>query len=86
MNRYVFTIADRIFEIHIESPTVPRGYETTCFEVLEGRLERRLVPVVLKKGEVVQTEMGTELEALLGARAFLQRRFDDVRNQAAASG
>ena len=76
MNRYVFAIGDRIFEIHIESPTVPRLFETTCFEVLEGRLERRLVPVVLKKGEVMQTEMGTELEALLGARALLQRQFN----------
>jgi hypothetical protein len=77
MNRYVFTIAARVFEIHIDSPIAPRLYETTCFEVLEGRLERRLVPVVLKKGDVVQTEQGTELEALLGARAFLQRRFDN---------
>jgi hypothetical protein len=80
MNRYVFTIAARVFEIHIESPTEPRLYETTCFEVLEGRLERRLVPVVLKKGDVMQTKMGTELEALLGARAFLQRRFDTLRH------
>jgi hypothetical protein len=48
--------------------------------VLEGRLERRLVPVVLKKGDVMQTKMGTELEALLGARAFLQRRFDTLRH------
>jgi hypothetical protein len=76
MNRYVFAIGDRIFEIHIESPTAPRLFETTCFEVLEGRLERRLVPVVLKKGDVMQTEMGTELEALLGARALLQRQFN----------
>ena len=80
MNRYVFTVAARVFEIHIESPTVPRLYETTCFEVLEGRLERRLVPVVLKKGDVMHTELGTELEALLGARAFLQKRFDGLRN------
>jgi hypothetical protein len=80
MNRYVFTVADRIFEIHIEAPTAPRVYETTCFEVLEGRLERRLVPVVLTKGDVMPTETGTELEALLGARAFLQRRFDNLPN------
>ena len=80
MNRYVFNVANRVFEIHIQSPIAPSLYETTCFEVLEGRLQRRLVPVVLKKGEVMQTEMGTELEVLLGARALLQRKFEDRPN------
>jgi hypothetical protein len=73
MNRYVFNVANRVFEIHIQSPTVPKLYETQCFEVLEGRLERRLIPIALKKGDVMQNEIGTELEVLLGARAFLQR-------------
>ena len=80
MNRYVFNVANRVFEIHIQSPIAPSLYETTCFEVLEGRLQRRLVPVDLKTGEVMQTEMGTELEVLLGARALLQRKFADRPN------
>ena len=80
MNRYVFNVANRVFEIHIQSPIAPSLYETTCFEVLEGRLQRRLVPVDLKTGEVMQTEMGTELEVLLGARALLQRKFEDRPN------
>jgi hypothetical protein len=79
MNRYVFRIADRIFEIHIDAPIASSLYETTCFEVLEGRLERRLVPVARKKTDVAPTEAGTELEVLLGARAFLQSRFDNLR-------
>jgi hypothetical protein len=80
MNRYVFNVANRVFEIHIQSPVVASLYETTCFEVLEGRLQRRLIPVVLKKGDVMQTEMGTELEVLLGARALLQRKFAHRQN------
>ena len=80
MNRYVFNVANRVFEIHIHAPLVPSLYETTCFEVLEGRLQRRLVPITLKKGEVMPTEMGTELEVLLGARALLQRKFEDRPN------
>ena len=80
MNRYVFNVAKRVFEIHIQSPLVANLYETACFEVLEGRLQRRLVPVVLNKGEVMQTDMGTELEVLLGARALLQRKFEDRPN------
>ena len=75
MNRYVFHVANRVFEIHITSPAAPSVFETACFEVLEGRLQRRLVPVVLKKGDVMPTEMGTELEVLLGARALLQKTF-----------
>jgi hypothetical protein len=75
MNRYVFTVGERVFEIHIQAPIVASLYETTCFEVLEGRIDRRLIPVVLKKGDVMQTEMGTEFEVLLGARALLQKRF-----------
>ena len=80
MNRYVFNVGNRVFEIHIQAPLVPSLYETTCFEVLEGRLQRRLVPIALKKGEVMQTDMGTELEALLGARALLQRKFEGRPN------
>jgi len=80
MNRYVFGVNKRIFEIHIESPVIPSLYETKCFEVLEGRLQRRLIPVLLKKGDVMQTEMGTELEVLLGAQAFLRRQFENRPN------
>ena len=36
MNRYVFNVGNRVFEIHIQSPMGPSLYETTCFEVLEG--------------------------------------------------
>jgi hypothetical protein len=79
MNRYVFNVANRVFEIHIEAPVVASLYETTCFEVLEGRHQRRLVPVALKKGDLM-AEMGTELETLLEARALLQRKFEHHQN------
>ena len=80
MNKYVFTVAKRVFEIHIQSPVAPSLYESTCFEVLEGRLPRRLVPVVLKQGDGAPAETGTELQVLLGARALLQRKFENRPN------
>jgi hypothetical protein len=80
MNRYVFGVDKRVFEIHIESPEVPNVFEATCFEVLEGRQARRLVPVVLKKGDVVQAETATEQQVLLLARAFLQKHFENRPN------
>jgi hypothetical protein len=80
MNRYVFTVANRVFEIHIESPAVPRVYETACFEVLEGRQERRLIPIVLNEDGVVPTEMRSEQDVLLGARALLRKQFENRPN------
>ena len=79
MNRFFFNIANRVFEIHIQAAVLASLYETTCFEVLEGRHQRRLVPVVLKKDDVM-LEMGTELETLIEARALLQRKFEHRQN------
>jgi hypothetical protein len=75
MNRYVFNVDKRIFEIHIESSGAAGGFTASCFEVLEGSRERRLVPVLLENGDALHMEMNTEQEVLHGARTLLHGQF-----------